>query len=94
MKTIDTFEMLQCPSCKKNYQDFIKLGKVEDPEILQLLKDYSVFMELRRLKEKTIITTPTVQPGQTSPYTIRTQPYRSPWTQDGLFDPNRLTVTC
>lgn len=94
MKTIDTFEMLQCPSCKKNYQDFVKLGKIEDPETLQLLKDYSVFMELRRLKEKT--TTP--QPIQTSPFTPRTSPYvgteRSPWTHDGIFNPSQLTITC
>lgn len=94
-KTIDTFELLQCASCKKNLEDFVKIANIEDKDLIEVLKNYSVFMELRRLREKTV--NPFEHSGRiTIPSTgnIWNQPHRSPTPfHNDILNPNDLTIT-
>ena len=49
---MDILDILQCDSCKQNYEAFIKLQPAMTEQEQEVLKQYTVFMEMRRLKEK------------------------------------------
>lgn len=51
---MDLLDLLQCESCKRNYSAFIQLHPAMTEEDQQILKEYTVFMEMRRLKEKQV----------------------------------------
>lgn len=55
MESEDYFKFLQCESCKKNFEDFLKNFSVTR-EQEELLAKYTLFCEIQRLKEKQVTT--------------------------------------
>jgi hypothetical protein len=44
-------DYLQCDSCFKNLDDFMALQEGASEEAIKLLEEYTLFVEVRRLKE-------------------------------------------
>lgn len=45
-------DYLQCDSCIKNLDDFMALQEGASEEVIKLLEEYTLFCEIRRLKEQ------------------------------------------
>ena len=47
-------DYLQCDSCFKNLDDFMALQEGASEEAIKLLEEYTLFCEIRRLKEQQV----------------------------------------
>lgn len=55
-------DYLQCDSCFKNLDDFMALQEGASEEAIKLLEEYTLFCEIRRLKEQQA-KIPSIVPG-------------------------------
>lgn len=85
----DLIKMMQCESCENNLKDFIEAMEIRKEETKELLAAYTLFCEMRRLKEQT-------KPSNLFPTTgIRTMPYDSPFVyQKGGKIGDSISITC
>jgi hypothetical protein len=72
------YKLLQCQDCKDALDTFTEGASYSD-EMIQVLEEYSVFMEMRRLKRQQLAPNPFTTPN----------PNHLVWP-----DNNTFTVTC